>query len=1211
MAGKLVSPTRYKADSPQSKHATARQSRLTLSQKSNNNIPLQVNVDAQDRYHDNSAAVHLPKAASYTNIPAESETQHDFSEVNIKRAFSEGLLHQQNEGVKVVQPTIPVTGDEHVKLKKKKLERRKSGFSKFGPKLNISKFSLSSAETLSIEKEKGKEKGKEGENASPAQELNTQNLLSSKATASKSTTKTTPKTTPEVALKSALKHHDESKERDVKSHSLGNSFTNFNNKRRSWLSPKSTPTSRSPSPKPTPKEQPAKKSTNHDIRHIPDLPPPAHVAPPRPLSSRSSPSKFPIDPPDVPIPPVTLRRKETVLQKARRPLSVILPRTKSETNIPKSPSMHSLRQSLSSDRLSSFMRSHHSNEGVPPLPSNPSMEKLQKVGSEVFRKKDELWSVFRTLDADYQKFLTKPSALKTTVVKASLLPFISRYADHPSNNMLRPEDLDRRANILNKWWIALLELLHGKNNQSLMGTDRPAILDAAAGIMMRPEWRIAMYPTPSDSQRSFPRSVSTTSIESGGSDFLAESVYHNVRNIFTQNLLSQMAFVVEKMSLRSAPASLVTFCGKATAYAFFFCPGVAHILIRLWNIPADTVRRVLAEAGISRSTFLEDITEEIAMGFPPCIRTLSVKSVASTIGLLKRPAAFPLGAGNIPWYGPWIRRWSGAETDLFYGFTKHFHILLSGYFAEGTDNQSKIRAPGVAYVHSQILTVMDGTIHRPGSQPMTDTASGPLAVTFDDLLDGADASATALPLPPTNIVRSMAENRLIMLLRDLLAESNSGLTRARKDFALTFAEIMKAAARRTSLYDHNACFTLGDFMEEALTILFRFQQNVDPSTTVLDWPFWLDVCRKMMQSENTITEIRLFALLYSTWNIINDDPQRKRDLCLGWLLEKDFFERQFNHWCPMVRAYYHRLLCWRLARLDGEPSDLDTEILETLHERLNTVMSNFLYLEEHTVTKDGMPPSTAACAPAPGRRFVIIRNDTTPIPFGLLSLDKIVPPHSLPQTPDYRSHTSLKTLSEYEAKFAASETTRTTHANRKRWSMFKGMVPFTGQASTQDNHRLKTPPARIGSVNTDFDDSPPGSRSTRPRNSRNNSNDSGGSRSDTSPPLHQMFSFKFSLEWVDRSLTIGRSKKLYAPRLPPPAQLYIQSKNRSWYDVEAKAPTGIAVRTNIYSGRALAEWAQVVLENQNFFERRKNEGVPGNKYVETPTLGVETFRRPG
>ena len=48
-----------------------------------------------------------------------------------------------------------------------------------------------------------------------------------------------------------------------------------------------------------------------------------------------------------------------------------------------------------------------------------------------------------------------------------------------------------------------------------------------------------------------------------------------------------------------------------------------------------------------------------------------------------------------------------------------------------------------------------------------------------------------------------------------------------------------------------------------------------------------------------------------------------------------------------------------------------------------------------------------------------------------------------------------------------------------------------------------------------------------------------------------------------------------------------------------------------YAGRALAEWALIVGECNNFVERRRKEGVPNLKMIEVPVLGVEGFRRFG
>jgi hypothetical protein len=215
------------------------------------------------------------------------------------------------------------------------------------------------------------------------------------------------------------------------------------------------------------------------------------------------------------------------------------------------------------------------------------------------------------------------------------------------------------------------------------------------------------------------------------------------------------------------------------------------------------------------------------------------------------------------------------------------------------------------------LTALDATIHR---QP----AANPLPITFDDVLSGADATAAALPLPSNNSARPMAENRLIMLLRDFISERPSDFHAARMTFAEVFGKMTQACARRTSLFDHNACFVLCDFLEETLTLFLRFHHTHTLESDFIDWAFWLEVCKKMLESQNSMSEIRLFAFVYTTWNMVANDERRKEHMCLEWLVTEDTFDKFFNHWCPMVRAYYMRLLCWRLCRDDGEASDLDT-----------------------------------------------------------------------------------------------------------------------------------------------------------------------------------------------------------------------------------------------------------------------------------------------
>jgi hypothetical protein len=113
------------------------------------------------------------------------------------------------------------------------------------------------------------------------------------------------------------------------------------------------------------------------------------------------------------------------------------------------------------------------------------------------------------------------------------------------------------------------------------------------------------------------------------------------------------------------------------------------------------------------------------------------------------------------------------------------------------------------------------------------------------------------------------------------------------------------------------------------------------------------------------------------------------------------------------------------------------------------------------------------------------------------------------------------------------------------------------------------------------------------------------------PSTHRTYNFRFSLEWVDKRFGTYHNMRLQPPKLPAPAHNLLQSRGINTEPVLSTPPTGAAVTSSTYAGRALAEWTFVSHECQNFFDRRKNEGVPTNRQVETPTLNVEAFRRPG
>lgn len=205
------------------------------------------------------------------------------------------------------------------------------------------------------------------------------------------------------------------------------------------------------------------------------------------------------------------------------------------------------------------------------------------------------------------------------------------------------------------------------------------------------------------------------------------------------------------------------------------------------------------------------------------------------------------------------------------------------------------------------------------------------------------------------------------------------------------------------------------------------------------------------------------------------------------------------------------------------------------------------------------------------------------------------------------------------------DTNKSQDSSKKRWSLLKSIIPSSSPKDRPKTSSAKTSPATPPSSSAGSIDGPLSK---------------GGAVNGTpasSAPSYRALSFKISLEWIDQdisNLVTGRDRRLYPPELPLPAQLSLQqsssSRRRTSGGVEEGVrdkdskdnnsdndktnnsplePVGVTAGPSKYAGRALAEWAILIAECQNFFERRKAEGVPSYQLVETPTLGVDPFRK--
>ena len=277
---------------------------------------------------------------------------------------------------------------------------------------------------------------------------------------------------------------------------------------------------------------------------------------------------------------------------------------------------------------------------------------------------------------------------------------------------------------------------------------------------------------------------------------------------------------------------------------------------------------------------------------------------------------------------------------------------------------------------------------------------------------------------------------------------------------------------------------------------------------------------------------------------------------------------------------------------------IHSEILQTLSVRLNRVWRHLLWLQNDAEQQQHAAPSTAPCSPAPSRCLVIMRNDQPTPPGMFLSFDSILSSASNPSTKTQGSVPKVLTATTPPSASAQIPGKASSGAKR-RWGMLKNILPFTNSLSSSSSLRSATlESSAIPSTHAML----PNAQSDSPMTASANL---------AKVAVYRSHSFKFSLEWFENVNIAGKDRKLYPPKLPAPAQLFLETSGSYPQDNTPLEPKGASAGPSKYTGRALAEWAMLVGECHNFFERRKAEGVPDNSKVETPTLSVEPFRRPG
>lgn len=371
----------------------------------------------------------------------------------------------------------------------------------------------------------------------------------------------------------------------------------------------------------------------------------------------------------------------------------------------------------------------------------------------------------------------------------------------------------------------------------------------------------------------------------------------------TQTVHMQLNFLVNRLSNKSTSveSSLITLAAKFFAIAWFRCAGVGQILCQLWKIPARAYNRLaFPQAGRNSR---KPRPHSQASAPPPSHGPIGLHfpNLQAYTSFLRQPLSISGELRDVAWQNPnWLAKWSGRESGLFFEFLETFYTLLAEMPNETDIELAMSSTLGVTVVNAQILAVMESMIPRSQGSSAVDLTGVPSPSIGGVEMANINASAAALSIPPVKTQRPVAGSSLIITIREFLLRPGFEHDEARLMLAEALTSVLVVVAKGVSTYDQSACFALCDIIQEVFPIVAQFQTSRALHTPFIDWKFWCEVFALMLITESTLTELRLYILLYTLWDMI--PAVLKTKLCQDNLLEESFFLSRFSHWCPMVSS---------------------------------------------------------------------------------------------------------------------------------------------------------------------------------------------------------------------------------------------------------------------------------------------------------------------
>ena len=249
------------------------------------------------------------------------------------------------------------------------------------------------------------------------------------------------------------------------------------------------------------------------------------------------------------------------------------------------------------------------------------------------------------------------------------------------------------------------------------------------------------------------------------------------------------------------------------AVAFFYSPGVALRLVHALNVATPFTARLLDE--VCEETVFRDLSSHAPLArslFPKHLHELIYSTPQRYTSLLMtRPSPTITVDSNltISFAGEWVHRWRAHNSDVFFSFLRHWHVILSEHLHSATAelNIATIAAtPGYLVMQGHILRMVDSFIHRSSNELPAHPLPAPhhKTLTQTTLCKRAVERHPNGPLGPPMPVQVQHGNRMQDSIHAMALLMNSGdgrpqgIEKAEKKLANAVSGVLSAVRKTQS-----------------------------------------------------------------------------------------------------------------------------------------------------------------------------------------------------------------------------------------------------------------------------------------------------------------------------------------------------------------------------------------------------------------------------